>query len=64
MDHKDYMRRALELAEATGLRTERPRLMAPACGGFERSEAVARYSFWRVAKNKTVPLPSADSFSS
>ena len=27
-------RRALELAEATGLRTERPRLMASACGGF------------------------------
>lgn len=28
-------RRALELAEATGPRTERPRLMASACGGFE-----------------------------
>ncbi len=28
-------RRALELAEATGLCTERPRLMASACGGFE-----------------------------
>ena len=27
-------RQALELAEATGLRTERPRLMASACGGF------------------------------
>ena len=27
-------RRALELAEATGLRTERPRLIASACGGF------------------------------
>lgn len=28
-------RRALELTEATGPRTERPRLMASACGGFE-----------------------------